>query len=178
MHKKTNETLMKTGETMVSHCCDSCSLKRLHPSIADQSTRNRRGEDVGTLLPGNGRKHRAVQSPEAQPQQHGYGCPCVSASQCRSGHCYRRSCADDVIQGVVAAELNYADLHRLLFGAVASAARNEGATARGTGVGTTGKRSGKLTVDGECGTTFQCQSTVPTETSRIRFGEQGKCRTK
>jgi len=47
-------------------------------------------------------------------RRQGYGCPCTFNDDCRSGFCYRRSCADEHLQGVVAAQLRYPDLRHLI----------------------------------------------------------------
>jgi len=53
----------------------------------------------------------------AVERRQGYGCPCSHNDDCRSGYCYRRSCADDQLQGVLAVQcLKIHSLHVLIFG--------------------------------------------------------------
>jgi len=47
-------------------------------------------------------------------RRQGCGCPCTHNDDCRSGFCYRRSCADDQLQGVLAVQLFHADLRHLV----------------------------------------------------------------
>lgn len=51
-------------------------------------------------------------------RRQGYGCPCTQNDDCRSGFCYRRSCADDDLQGVLAVQLSYSALRQLVLAAV------------------------------------------------------------
>ena len=54
----------------------------------------------------------------ALERRQGFGCPCTHNEHCRSGFCYRRSCADDQLQGVLAVQLPYPSLRHLVLGAI------------------------------------------------------------
>ena len=43
-----------------------------------------------------------------------YGCPCEHNHQCKSDYCQDTSCADDIIQGVVAMDIHYHTLEELV----------------------------------------------------------------
>jgi len=57
--------------------------------------------------------HVSVMVSGAERRQ-GYGCPCSHNDDCRSGFCYRRSCADDELQGVLAVQMSHSALRQLV----------------------------------------------------------------
>ena len=63
--------------------------------------------------------HRVCRVSAAERRQ-GYGCPCAHNDDCRSGFCYRRSCADDEPQGVLAVQLAYSAVRHLILAAVSA----------------------------------------------------------
>ena len=60
----------------------------------------------------------------AVERRQGYGCPCAHNDDCRSGFCYRHSCADDELQGVLALQIPYSAVRHLVLSAIDAQSRD------------------------------------------------------